>query len=55
MRPEGGIMNQVIELQRFSNALFDTLDETSIGGALVFVVPTAYHLGEMRQAHCMLK
>ena len=35
-------MNQVIELQRFSNALFDTLDETSIGAPsfLLFLLHT---------------
>jgi hypothetical protein len=30
-------------------------DENSMGGALAIVVHTAYHLGEIRQALCMLK
>jgi hypothetical protein len=30
-------------------------DERPIGGALAIVVHTAYHLGEIRQALCMLK
>ena len=30
-------------------------DEDAIGGAIAIVVHTAYHLGEIRQALCMLK
>ena len=29
--------------------------EEQIGGALVALVPTAYHMGEIRQALCCLK
>ncbi len=29
--------------------------ETAIGGALAIVVHTAYHLGEIRQALCIVK
>ena len=32
-----------------------TWDEDSMGGSLACVVHTAYHLGEIRQALCMLK
>lgn len=34
---------------------YPTWDEDSMGGSLACVVHTAYHLGEIRQALCMLK
>jgi hypothetical protein len=33
----------------------DWNDEHPIGGALAIAVHTAYHLGEIRQALCMVK
>jgi hypothetical protein len=43
--------------RRMSKIIHETevWDEDSIGGALGIVVHTAYHLGEIRQALCMLK
>jgi hypothetical protein len=33
----------------------DWEDETAIGGAMAIIVHTAYHLGEIRQALCIVK